>query len=1044
MNFHKFLRLFDLYGVPISFTYKGSLQYRTAFGGCLSICMATFLFMIFLFKLTHIGNVDYQQVQITQMSMINMGQNGGFAGKDSHGLSNAIDLSDPISSQGESGLVFGYRLIQSDGTVLKTGFQQYGRLLMMQYKMELNSSTTPASRKISTTELATEACSMNNPYFKLIDSEYVPDDISNYNCLAQSDYYVQGFPKTDVNQKIYFIFQQCTTTNCATYEALQAWLSGLKLQFITALEEIGGLALTLFMFCYIFARFFHTQLLWASLMHKLFYIQSFAKPIFLNNYGTSRMPQPPTSNFQIKNDLENGKNGQSPNKNSDMFNMSQSVTGAAQYQDFGEQDNINTSQFESNPTLQEQMKEENADRMDFIERGLERQIFQGPQFKHQNSLYKEIFELVRTRARFKANNRAFLGNMFLGCCKKQEDLAEKFQLGSSQQIKSGCCCRRKIPKESEQLDPSKPKNIFKHEQKIRYLDLNQQFNKGKDTLIKELDAISVIKKLRKVELMQKILFSLPQSILLNYQKKNLVDQETDNSDDDLLHSMSNRFSERFLKSKKQVQLYQAVDFYKKRPYLMPNDTKILLGLISNHPSKMIQKFNAKKIKVEKDATDKKVREQRIKDIRNGLPDPEKVSKIKKEKEELKELIKKQIKKPEPKQTLAPPLSPSNKMQNLVNRTIKGNQKNYESSSPARALKELYEEVKQDNKIKGQDSINETTIKEKRRSNPKKNKHQSDHKIAVSSNTLDKKLDQKQVYPNKNENSLEQILERDEDNLLQKPPSKKYSTKDAPKLLPQSKKDHKKDTQKKNDKVAGLAYTELDETGDKDEKPKLKQVQKHREEDVGNDKVAGKHRHKLDQDTVKKTSGDLVIKQDWDTNNNGNRNRSPGTGRSHLEEDEDTSRQLKKKIEKDSPNHKQKVRNSSHNHQQQPALFTKKDTNKKKAALDSLSLDGGATIQDRVASKDKIKHKKEAKDTVASHLAVDGGSGAGGIGKKKSELLSQKSRKRQQLDDEEDDEFQDLYFDQHNYSSHQLKPEESIVKRSQLDSEASRKRKIPND
>lgn len=62
MNFHKFLRIFDLYAKPINFTYKGSLTYRTAFGGCISICLFTLLLAVFLYKLTLINNVDYQRV----------------------------------------------------------------------------------------------------------------------------------------------------------------------------------------------------------------------------------------------------------------------------------------------------------------------------------------------------------------------------------------------------------------------------------------------------------------------------------------------------------------------------------------------------------------------------------------------------------------------------------------------------------------------------------------------------------------------------------------------------------------------------------------------------------------------------------------------------------------------------------------------------------------------------------------------------------------------------------------------------------------------
>lgn len=87
----------------------------------------------------------------------------------------------------------------------------------------------------------------------------------------------------------------------------------------------------------------------------------------------------------------------------------------------------------------------------------------------------------------------------------------------------GICCRKKIQKESENEDSEAGHRPSKETKNIKYLELTEQFDKGKDLLIKELDCVNVIKKLRKIELMQKILFSLPQSVLLNYQKKNLID-----------------------------------------------------------------------------------------------------------------------------------------------------------------------------------------------------------------------------------------------------------------------------------------------------------------------------------------------------------------------------------------------------------------------------------------------------------------------------------------------------------------------------------------
>lgn len=76
-----------------------------------------------------------------------------------------------------------------------------------------------------------------------------------------------------------------------------------------------------------------------------------------------------------------------------------------------------------------------------------------------------------------------------------------------------------------------------------------------------------------------------------------------------------------MKSKKQMQLYQAVEFFKSKQYLMPNDSKLLLGVISNNPSKLIKKFNEKKVKREREQEEKKLAERdRSGDAtRNGLP-----------------------------------------------------------------------------------------------------------------------------------------------------------------------------------------------------------------------------------------------------------------------------------------------------------------------------------------------------------------------------------------------------------------------------------------
>ena len=131
MNLHKFLRLFDAYSTPINFTYKGSLTYRTAFGGCVTISLSCLIFAIFVAKLTMIGNVDYQKVAINQVPLVRMGLSTNDVpqpGRKSRGVDNPVDLSKYLSSASESGMTMGFRIVDSVGNVLKPTNYTFGKV----------------------------------------------------------------------------------------------------------------------------------------------------------------------------------------------------------------------------------------------------------------------------------------------------------------------------------------------------------------------------------------------------------------------------------------------------------------------------------------------------------------------------------------------------------------------------------------------------------------------------------------------------------------------------------------------------------------------------------------------------------------------------------------------------------------------------------------------------------------------------------------------------------------------------------------------------
>jgi len=76
------------------------------------------------------------------------------------------------------------------------------------------------------------------------------------------------------------------------------------------------------------------------------------------------------------------------------------------------------------------------------------------------------------------------------------------------------------------------------------------YNKGVSKITKELDAINLMNKLRKLDLLLSLFLNKDQSLLLTYQKKHLIQEFDTSSDDDLkleskvLRKFSEDFTER--------------------------------------------------------------------------------------------------------------------------------------------------------------------------------------------------------------------------------------------------------------------------------------------------------------------------------------------------------------------------------------------------------------------------------------------------------------------------------------------------------------------
>ncbi|CDW83031.1 UNKNOWN [Stylonychia lemnae] len=199
------------------------------------------------------------------------------------------------------------------------------------------------------------------------------------------------------------------------------------------------------------------------------------------------------------------------------------------------------------------MRIENMERTEFIKKGLQKQITEGQNFKAKKTMYEELYELIKTRGRFRANNAAFLSNMF---CKNQ-------------------LCRTQKQKKYELRDG-------------KYRSIKDQFDLGKNQVIKELDCVNIVKKLRKLDQFFKIMLSKPQQALFKHQKKELLDEFSGSEED--IEGIQFK-SEKGLQM---IELYKALKFYEEKSKINSIDSNILYGVVSQNPQDQIIKMIKKK------------------------------------------------------------------------------------------------------------------------------------------------------------------------------------------------------------------------------------------------------------------------------------------------------------------------------------------------------------------------------------------------------------------------------------------------------------------
>lgn len=86
-------------------------------------------------------------------------------------------------------------------------------------------------------------------------------------------------------------------------------------------------------------------------------------------------------------------------------------------------------------------------------------------------------------------------------------------------------------------------------------------------MIKELDCVNIVRKLRRLDYIVQALLTIPQGVLLKHQKRELLEEDT-TSDEDSKKLFAKQPE---VKNKENLDLFRALDYYKTKDDLNPVD-----------------------------------------------------------------------------------------------------------------------------------------------------------------------------------------------------------------------------------------------------------------------------------------------------------------------------------------------------------------------------------------------------------------------------------------------------------------------------------------
>ncbi|CDW89563.1 UNKNOWN [Stylonychia lemnae] len=582
----KFFKPIDIYGKPISLTYGGREQFKTTFGGSVSFLVVLLFLSVTFYKLNDMVNKNLTVVKKNTLVSI----------------SNSYTPPEDLSKKH---ITFAFMLSNIRASEVFDD-KRHGQFHLTQVEVEIKQNLEDGTfyREFINSDVPISNCEIGRNFFYPNIEEVTQYNTQNYFCPDWQNLTIQGSWYSPVFKYVQLTYQRCDNQNCSDEEEFQQWFQGKWIQqiIISSYFNIGDYDEPVKYFlddsyqAVEYGRttynnvFFKKNELKLSdnligffndLIQQYFYQMSVNKVFYSSDTGGV------AKGIYYRQDVK-------LDKEYDVYERQvYSISSLLQYVggiynslffiglfilsrfrsslyfaslisklyqiEHLKKNNLNGIQKEK---MILDLENSSAKIMD-ISQEFARLNSQTSR-KYAENLQKEIesnnWNVTAIIAKKLIN---YLGNRWRLSITTKDVLSFSFQ-------KFHLCCRQKHLNSDSIMQ-------------IRKIIL---FNKGQKKVKQELDAINIINRLRKLDLLLSLFLSKDQSFLLQFQKKNLIQENDSSSEDDrknpsrILRKFSSQYFRRNQDRNTLKQLEEAVYQYSQNEKLEMIDKKILNGLLT--------------------------------------------------------------------------------------------------------------------------------------------------------------------------------------------------------------------------------------------------------------------------------------------------------------------------------------------------------------------------------------------------------------------------------------------------------------------------------